>query len=85
MYANRVVGYSFLSKTYILRMGLVKSYSIPKAWDVSNLTTVFYVIYVHELQLKKVDEASLIEYAPVHGSSECVEMKHDSGVNHWYE
>lgn len=46
------------------------------------MTTVFYIIYVHELQLKKVDEASLIEYAPVHGSSECVGMKYDSGVNY---
>lgn len=46
------------------------------------MTTVFYVIYVHELQQKKVDEASLIEYAPVHGSSECGGMKYDSGVNY---
>ena len=51
-----------------------KSYSIPKAWDQSDLATDFYIRYIHEAQQKPVDKASLIKLAHIYGSSNFVQQ-----------
>ena len=59
--------------------GKVKTYSIPKAWDQSDLATDFYVRYIHEAQQKPVDKASLIKLLQIYGSSKFVQQVTQNG------
>lgn len=59
--------------------GKVRSYSIPKAWDQSDLATDFYIRYIHEAQQKPVDKASLIKLAHIYGSSNFVQQVTNNG------
>lgn len=60
--------------------GSSKVYPVPLALDESDMVTSFYVKYIHELQQKPVDKASLLKLARDYGSPKFVEQLTKEGV-----
>ena len=60
--------------------GSSKVYPIPMALDESDMVTDFYVKYIHELQQKPVDKASLLKLARDYGSPAFVEQLKKGGT-----
>ena len=61
--------------------GSSKVYPVPLALDESDMVTSFYVKYIHELQQKPVDKASLLKLARDYGSPKFVEQLTKEGVD----
>lgn len=61
--------------------GSSKVYPVPLALDESDMVTSFYVKYIHELQQKPVDKASLLKLARDYGSPKFVEQLTKGGVD----
>ena len=61
--------------------GSSKVYPVPLALDESDMVTSFYVKYIHELQQKPVDKASLLKLARDYGSPNFVEQLTKGGVD----
>ena len=61
--------------------GSSKVYPVPLALDESDMVTNFYVEYIHELQQKPVDKASLLKLARDYGSPKFVEQLTKEGVD----
>ena len=61
--------------------GSSKVYAVPLALDESDMVTCFYVQYIHELQQKPVDKASLLKLARDYGSPKFVEQLTKEGVD----
>lgn len=60
--------------------GSSKVYPVPLALDESDMVTSFYVKYIHELQQKPVDKASLLKLARDYGSPAFVEQLTKGGT-----
>ncbi|WP_455097714.1 hypothetical protein [Prevotella jejuni] len=60
--------------------GSSKVYPVPMALDESDMVTDFYVKYIHELQQKPVDKASLLKLARDYGSPAFVEQLTKGGT-----
>ena len=61
--------------------GSSKVYPVPLALDESDMVTSFYVKYIHELQQKPVDKASLLKLARDYGSPKFMEQLTKEGVD----
>ncbi len=61
--------------------GSSKVYPVPMELDESDMVTDFYVEYIHELQQKPVDKASLLKLARDYGSPKFVEQLTKEGVD----
>ena len=71
-------GFTFLLA--LSKDGSSKVYSVPMAWDESDMVTDFYVRYIHECQQKPVDKASLLKLARDYGSPAFVEQLTKGGT-----
>ena len=60
--------------------GSSKVYPVPMELDESDMVTDFYVEYIHELQQKPVDKASLLKLARDYGSPAFVEQLTKEGT-----
>ena len=72
-------GFAFLLA--LSKDGSSKVYPVPLALDESDMVTSFYVKYIHELQQKPVDKASLLKLARDYGSPKFVEQLTKGGVD----
>ena len=72
-------GFTFLLA--LSKDGSSKVYPVPLALDESDMVTSFYVKYIHELQQKPVDKASLLKLARDYGSPKFVEQLTKEGVD----
>ena len=61
--------------------GSSKVYPVPLALDESDMVTSFYVKYIHELQQKPVDKASLLKLARDYGSPKFMEQLTKEGMD----
>ena len=64
-----------------LKMEVVRFILFHLALDESDMVTSFYVKYIHELQQKPVDKASLLKLARDYGSPKFVEQLTKGGVD----
>lgn len=72
-------GFAFLLA--LSKDGSSKVYPAPMGWEESDRITDFYVKYIHELQQKPVDKASLLKLARDYGSPKFVEQLTKEGVD----
>ena len=72
-------GFAFLLA--LSKDGSSKVYPAPMGWEESDMVTSFYVKYIHELQQKPVDKASLLKLARDYGSPKFVEQLTKGGVD----
>jgi putative lipoprotein len=71
-------GFAFLLA--LSKDGSSKVYPAPMGWEESDRITDFYVKYIHELQQKPVDKASLLKLARDYGSPAFVEQLTKGGT-----